>query len=138
MQTIKNNRSPIDRLIDSIALLPLSVRLLIAVGLALVHFLLVFYDSQFGQGQFLTPETTIQELFIIRVIRSPLLFLYSSSFLSAESVISLSLYALALFVWLFFWIFPGKVTFYITFGVLISCLLLLEIFTQIGCMGAGC
>lgn len=89
MQTKKNNRSPIDRLIDGIELLPVSVRLLIAIGLALVHFLFVFYDSQFGQGQFLTPETTIQELFIIRVIRSPLLFLYSSSFLAAESIISI-------------------------------------------------
>lgn len=138
MQTKKNNRSPIDRLIDGIELLPVSVRLLIAIGLALVHFLFVFYDSQFGQGQFLTPETTIQELFIIRVIRSPLLFLYSSSFLVAESIISILLYALALFVWLLFWILPGKTTFYITIGVLISCLLLLEIFTQIGCMGAGC
>jgi hypothetical protein len=138
MQTKKNNRSPIDRLIDGIELLPVSVRLLIAIGLALVHFLFVFYDSQFGQGQFLTPETTIQELFIIRVIRSPLLFLYSSSFLAAESIISILLYALALFVWLLFWILPGKTTFYITIGVLISCLLLLEIFTQIGCMGAGC
>lgn len=138
MQTKKNNPSPIDRLIDGIELLPVSVRLLIAIGLALVHFLFVFYDSQFGQGQFLTPETTIQELFIIRVIRSPLLFLYSSSFLAAESIISILLYALALFVWLLFWILPGKTTFYITIGVLISCLLLLEIFTQIGCMGAGC
>lgn len=138
MQTKKNNRSPIDRLIDGIELLPVSVRLLIAIGLALVHFLFVFYDSQFGQGQFLTPETTIQELFIIRVIRSPLLFLYSSSFLAAESIISILLYALALFVWLLFWILPGKTTFYITIGVLISCLLLLEIFTQIGCMGVGC
>ena len=138
MQTKKNNRSPIDRLIDGIELLPVSVRLLIAIGLALVHFLFVFYDSQFGQGQFLTLETTIQELFIIRVIRSPLLFLYSSSFLAAESIISILLYALALFVWLLFWILPGKTTFYITIGVLISCLLLLEIFTQIGCMGAGC
>ena len=135
---MNNYHSPLDTIIKYTELLPKTTRIFIAVSLALMHFLIIFYDSRFGQGQFLSPETTIQEFFVIRIIRSPFLFLYSYSFFDTSSIISLLLYIFVLVIWLLFWIIPHKITFYLMVIIIFLYLLFLEICTQIGCCGTGC
>ena len=116
----------------------ISVRISIAFAITFLHFLLFFYDSHVGMGLSITPESYVQDFIVVRILRSPLLFLYCRFSFGLEGLLSLILYALILLLWFVFWIFPNKISFYFFIGFVFVYLLFLEIFTQIICGGAAC